>query len=148
MASMSDALEILVGDYIFRAQTFTQPTVMAVALLSAVADDDDTGNFDAETGTEVSVTPDYGYLRKDHPQAGGTNWGQTTGTISNATAITFATASGGAWTGPLLGIALCGSASRTTGPMYFHGALTDQTKTIGDGDTANFAIGAITIAFA
>ena len=146
MAEMSDLVEDQLVLHFFRTGNATAITVMAVALLTTAADDDDTAVFTTQTGVEVS-NAGTAYARVDRPPLDA-NWTATAGgdgQTDNAAAITFAVAT--ASFGTVTAIALCSSATYDTGSMYFHTAV-DTSKAIGTDDTAEFAIGAITVTFA
>jgi len=144
MTGMSDYLEDALVGHLFRTTDYTSPSVMAVALLTAVANDDDTGTFSASTGTEVANAG--AYARQDRPPLDA-NWAATSsgnGQTSNVAAITFPTATA-SW-GTVVGIGLCDSDTYDAGNLLFHAPL-DTPKLIDNGDTAEFAAGAITITF-
>ena len=58
MAEMSDYLEDELVEHIFRTASFTKPTVLAIALLTTAADDDDTGQFSTSTGVASPAPTD------------------------------------------------------------------------------------------
>jgi len=145
MSEMSDFLEDELVKHLFRTGSFTKPTVMAIALLTTAADDDDSGVFSGATGVEV--TNANAYARQDEPPLDA-NWTATAGgdgQTDNVSAITFPQATG-SW-GTVVAMAFVSSATFDTGSMYFHSTVT-TSRTIDNGDTAEFAIGAITITFA
>ena len=141
MAAMSDYLEVELRKHIFRTGSFTKPTVLAVALCTAATTDASTG------ATITEVANSFGYARQTlNPlDANWTGASSTNGLTDNASAITF-TASGGSW-GTVTHIAICDSATHGAGNVLFHGALT-SSKTIADGDSLTFAIGALDITLA
>ena len=142
---MSDFLEDELIKHLFRTGTFAKPTVMAVALLTTAADDNDTAIFTAVTGVEV--TNAGAYARQDRAPLDA-NWSATAagdGQTDNVAAITFPAATA-SW-GTVLAIGLCSSATHNTGDLYFHSAV-DTSRAIDNGDTAEFAIGAITVTLA
>ena len=131
MSAASDYLENQLIDHIFRAGTFTKPTVLAIGLFTAAPSD-------AGGGTEVSGGS-YARVQRDPSD---TNWtatqGGTTGASSgtsghtdNAAAITFPapTANWGLVTHWGLFDATSG------GNLLLWGALT-ISKTINNGDPA------------
>lgn len=145
---MSNYLENKALDYIFRSQTFTQPTTICVALLTSAASDTSTG----ATISEASYT---GYAR-GQLNAGYANWkgtgGEvtntgstgTSGTTSNASIITIGSA---ATSGPttVVGYALVDSCTIGAGNVLFYASLT-ANKTINNGDPApSFAVDALTV---
>lgn len=145
MSEMSDWLEDEVVKHIFRTGSFTKPTVLAFALLTLAADDDDTGQFTTGTGTEV--TNAGAYARVDRPPLDA-NWTATAGgdgQTDNAAAITYTTATGN-W-GTVAAIGITDSVTHDAGNLLFHSAV-DTSKAVNTDDTAEFAIGAVTVTFA
>jgi len=155
MSEMSDFTEDELVKHFFRTGSAAAASVMAVALLTLAASDADDGTF-ADTGTEV--TNAGGYERANNANTGGgasnttdpldANWTATAGgdgQTDNASAITFGTATGN-W-GTVAAIALCNNATWGAGEVYFHTAV-DTSKAVNTDDTAEFAIGALTITFA
>jgi hypothetical protein len=145
MANASDYLEDQLVTHIFRTGTFTKPTVLAVALLTTLADDDDTGQFTTSTGVEVTSAGAYAREARNPLDA---NWTATSGgdgQTDNAAAITFAMATAN-W-GTIVGIGITDNATHDAGNLLFHAAVT-ASKAINTSDTAEFAIGAITVTFA
>lgn len=138
MSSMSDALEVELRKHIFRTGSFTKPTDLYICLCTSAPSD-------SSTGSTIVEPSGNGYARQNLAPSD-SNWtgsSSTTGVTSNASAVTF-TASGGSW-GTITHFAICSASS--AGTLYFHSALT-ASKTIGDGDTLTFPIGAITCTFA
>lgn len=145
MSEMSDYLEDELVKHIFRTGSFTKPTVLAICLLTTAADDDDTGIFTASTGVEV--TNANAYARIDRPPLDA-NWTATAGgdgQTDNAAAITYSQATG-SW-GTVTAMAITSSATHNAGNMYFHSTVT-TSRAIDNGDTAEFAAGAITCTLA
>lgn len=145
MSELSNYSEDQLVAHFFRTATFTKPTVMAVALLTTASVDADTAQF--TVGTGVEVTNAGAYARVDRPPLDA-NWTATAGgdgQTDNAAAITFTTATGN-W-GTVAAMAICSSATYDTGEQYFHSPV-DTAKAINTDDTAEFAIGAITVTFA
>jgi hypothetical protein len=145
MSEMSDFTEDDLVKHFFRTGNATAVTVMAIALLTTAADDDDTAQFSTQTGVEVANSG--AYARVDRPPLDA-NWTATAGgdgQTDNAAAITFTTATGN-W-GTVVAIAMCDSATYDTGNVYFHTTV-DTSKAINTDDTAEFAAGAITVTFA
>lgn len=145
---MSNWLENKAVDYIFRVQSFVQPSTLCVALATSAPSDTTTG----ATLAEASYT---GYAR-GQLDASYSNWkgtgGETTnttssgvnGTISNASAITIGSA---ATSGPTVvtHYAILDSCTVGAGNILFYATLT-ASKTINNGDPApQFAIDALTI---
>lgn len=123
--SKSDFLENKLLDHQLGKTAYTMPTVY-VGLFTAAPSD--TGG-----GTEVTGGS---YARKS---TAGTDWNAASGgSSSNANAITFVTASA-SW-GTVTHFGLFDAAS--AGNLLRWNALT-ASKTIGSGDTASFAAGAL-----
>lgn len=144
MSEMSDYLEDELVKHIFRTGSFTKPPELSLALLTTSAVDGDTGQFTTGTGVEVSG----GSYARELRNPLDANWTATAagdGQTDNAAAITFTTATA-SW-GTINGMAICDSGTIDAGNMLFHTPLT-AAKAVGDGDTAEFAIGAVTITFA
>ena len=142
---MSDFLEDELVKHIFRTGSFTKPTVLAFALLTTAAVDGDTGTF--TSGTGVEVTNANAYARQDRPPLDA-NWTATAGgdgETDNAAAITYPQATG-SW-GTVAAAAICSSTTHDSGDMYLHGTVT-TSKAIDNGDTAEFATGAVTVTLA
>jgi len=123
--SKTDYCENKVLDHINGKSSFTMPTAY-VALFTAAPSD-------AGGGTEVSGGS---YARV--ATSGATWTAASAGATSNAAAVTFPTASA-SW-GTVTHYALFDASS--SGNMLRWAALT-ASKTIGSGDTASFAIGAL-----
>jgi len=129
--SKSNYLENEILDHVLGGADYTRPATVYVALFTSNPNDD-------ASGTEVSGT---NYARKDVTN-NATNWPAASGgSKSNGTAITFAQAGSGGW-GTVTHFAIFDAV--TGGNMLYHGALT-TSKSVEEGDTAEFAIGAITI---
>lgn len=124
MGSFSNFWEDEILDHVFGKGAYTPPTIY-VGLSTADPTED---------GSELAEPSGDGYARVT---TAGSDWDASSGgATANATAIEFpeATAS---W-GTLTHFALFDAASG--GNMLAHGAL-DDSKAIGSGDTARFAIG-------
>lgn len=119
----------------FRGETFTPPTTMCVALLTATPNKQTTG----ATASEVS---DPGYVRAELPPAG-TNWkgtgGETTQTASTGTTattsnipeLTFGTTPSTTYT--VTHFAVFDSCVTGFGNMIFYGQLAQSKKAVPDG---------------
>lgn len=131
MAALSDHAENLLLNFLMTSGTATRPTAWYIGLFTAAPND-------AGGGTEVSGN---GYSRQavSWDTASGTG-----GTTSNSTAETF-TASGGNW-GTITHIGIFDASS--AGNLLWHGAISGSGKTINDGDSLEFAIGAIDLTIA
>jgi hypothetical protein len=123
--SFSDYLENAVLDHVFRNVALTSPVAVYVALYTAAPSD-------AGGGTEVSGN---GYARVE-----ATFGAASGGEIANSSAVTFDPATG-SW-GEITHYAIFDAA--TGGNMLNHGAL-GTPKTIDAEDTADFAVGVLTV---
>ena len=126
MSAMTNYLELKVLDHVLGTAAFTMPTNVYLALFTAVADGE------AGTVTEVSGN---GYARQACAFGAAAS-----GLASNSAQETF-TASGGNW-GTITHFGLYDAL--TTGNLLIYGAL-DASRTINDGDTLTFAVGAVDI---
>lgn len=127
---MSDYLRGQVLTHIFRTNSFTKPTTLAVALLTTGAVAGDTGQFTTGTGNEVPNSGSYARQTLDPDDA---NWSSiSSGATHNLADITFPTASG-SW-GTIVAIAITDSATYDAGNMLFYGTLS-VSKTVTSGDT-------------
>ena len=125
--SFSDYLENKLLDHVFKNTAFTQPANIYVALFTTAPND--TGG-----GTEVSGN---GYARVLH-----NSWDvAAVGATENTGVVTFPQASGGNW-GTVTHVGLFDAS--TVGNMLAWGTLS-VSKAVNDGDTAEFADGAIDI---
>ncbi len=130
MGSFSNYLENKVLDHVVGKTSFTMPTAY-VALCIATPDD-------TSTGSTITEPSGGSYARI---ATAGSDWNASSGgSITNANAVTFATATGdwGAITHFVLVDAL------TTGNVLCWGALS-VTKTILNGDTAKFNASGLTV---
>lgn len=145
MSDLSNFSEDELIKHFLRTGSFTKPSVLAIALLTTAAVDGDTGEFSSGTGVEVPSAGAYARQARNPSDANWTATDSGDGQSDNAAAITYpeATAS---W-GTIVAIAICSSATFDVGSMYFH-TLVGTNRTIDSGDTAEFAVGAITITFA
>lgn len=121
MGGFSNYLENRILDHIFGKDSYTPPTIY-VALSTAEPLDDASG---------VAEPSGDGYTRVETSAA---DWNASSGgSVSNAAAITFPTASG-SW-GTITHFALFDAAAGAN--MLAHGPLS-QPKAIGNSDTAKF----------
>lgn len=130
MSALSDWAEKAVLDWLMGGATPTRPSARYVALYTAAPSD-------SGGGTEVSGS---GYSRQAATFDAASSPG---GTTSNSAAVSF-TASGGSW-GTITHMGIFDASSG--GNLIWHGALT-ASKTIGDGDTLEFATGNIDLTIA
>lgn len=130
MSALSDHAENLILNFLMTSGTATRPTAWYVALYT-VAPSDSGG------GTEVSGN---GYSRQTVAWDTATGTG---GTTDNTGAVSF-TATGGNF-GTIVAIGIHDASSG--GNLLWHGALS-ANKTVNDGDTLEFAAGAIDLTIA
>ncbi|MBA7491906.1 hypothetical protein ES702_02454 [subsurface metagenome] len=123
---VSDYLANKLLDHIFKTAEYTVPTNIYVALATATIGDSDTGSTITEPGEN--------YARKGHDAYDAA----AAGASENTGAITFVTATA-SW-GTVTDVALVDGL--TLGNILFYAAL-DTSKAIGNGDTAQFADGAL-----
>lgn len=131
--SFSDYLELKVLDEVFGATAFTAPATVYIGLWTSALSDSATGSAAGEVSggayARVSVTNNK------------TNWTTASaGALSNATVVTFPAATASWGTVTHVGIA----DAATAGNMLAWADLT-TSKTIGSGDTAQFAVGDIDV---
>lgn len=142
--AMTDYLENVLADHIFRTTSYTKPTVLAVALFTAAPGE--TGGGTEVTGgsyARVSNNPLNANWNGTHGTTTGASSG-TGGVVSNAGTLTFPAPSAN-W-GVVTHHALFDAASG--GNMLIYGALT-VSKTINNGDPApSFAATALAYTFA
>lgn len=128
-------------DYIMRAQAYTAPTTVYIALETAAGTSAGCGTEETGTGyARVAVTSSLTNWAGTQAAASTAVSSGTTGTTSNNAAITFGspTASWGTVTG------FCVMDASTAGNLLWRANLT-TSKTINSGDAApSFAISALT----
>jgi len=139
MAAMNDYLRVKVQDYIFRSQSFTQPTTLYVALCTTTPIHSDTGTqiYTGSGGTGVEVTG--GNYARQSVACGTGSWGDSTGVITNTNAITWSSVT---WTATVTGLAIVDAS--TNGNILFQGALT-SSKSVTSGDTFTINASALSI---
>lgn len=130
MASLSNAAEKLLLDWLMTTGTAARPTAWHLGVFTAAPSD-------AGGGTEIVGN---GYARETVAFAAATSGA---GTTANTGAASF-TAAGGDW-GVCTHVAIFTAA--TGGTMLWHGAMT-TSRTIADTDTLDFAIGEIDLTMA
>jgi hypothetical protein len=146
MSEMSDYLEGALVDHIFRNISFAKPTVLAFALLTTAADDANTGVFTAATpGVEVANASGYSRVAHNPSTSNWTAVSAGDGQTDNGSAITYTQATG-SW-GTVTAMAICSATAYNTGNMLFHSTVT-TSRAIDNGDTAEFATGAVTVTLA
>jgi hypothetical protein len=133
MGSKSDYLENALLDHVLGGGDYTRPATVYIGLWTSALDD----TSDGSTAGEVSG----GSYARVAVTNNATNWpAAASGAKSNGTAITFPQASAD-W-GTVTHFAILDAA--TLGNILYWGALTNS-KTIQNGDTAEFAIGDLDI---
>jgi len=123
----SDYLANKLLDHIFKTGEYSVPTNIYVALADTTIADD-------TTGTTISEPAGGAYARKQHEAYDAA----VAGASENTGAITFVTATA-SW-GTVTDVALIDAA--TAGNILFYATL-DDSKAIGNGDTAKFNDGAL-----
>lgn len=141
MAALSDYLENKIIDYVLRAQAFTAPATVYVALFTANPSDTG-GGTEVSGGSYARVSVSSSLANWAGTQSAGSTTASTGtgGTTSNNGAITFAapTANWGTITG--MGV----FDASTSGNLLFYSALTTN-KTVNNGDAApSFAAATLT----
>jgi hypothetical protein len=141
MAAMSDYLENKLIDQIFRAQAYTFPGTLYVALLTA-APTDAGGGTEVSGGAYARVAVTNSLANWAGTQGAGTTVASTgtTATTSNNGVITFPTPSATWGTVVAFGI----YDASTAGNLLFYGTLT-TSKTINIGDTVTFPAASLSI---
>lgn len=130
MSALSDYSEKLILDWLMTTGSATRPTAWYIGLFTAAPSD-------SGGGTEVSGN---GYSRQSVTFAAATSPG---GTTDNTGSVSF-TASGGNW-GSITHIGIFDAS--TSGNLLWHGSLS-SSKTVNDGDTLQFAAGAVDLTLA
>lgn len=145
MTAFSNYLEEQLIKHIFRTDSYTKPTVLAVGLCLVSPDENDTGQLSLGTGQEVANS--YSYSRQVLNPSNA-NWSDpsagTQGQTTNSTAITF-TADGGNW-GTVTSFFIADNASYDSGNILFYGDLS-ESRTINDRVSFTISIGSLGITF-
>ena len=133
MAAMSDYLENKIIDWLFRAQTFSPPATLYVALFTTGDNDADSSKVEVSGGSyaRVAVTPSLANFAGTQSAGSTTASSGTGGTTSNNNAITFPAPTGN-W-GSIVGVGVYDAS--TSGNLLFYGAL-GTNKTVNNGDPA------------
>jgi hypothetical protein len=138
MSGVSDYLENKILDYIFRSQTFTQPTTLSVALCTSAPTDASTGATIVEasyTGyARAAANASYSGWKGSNAEVTNIPSAGTAAQTKNAGILTFGTAPS---SGPTVvtHVAVLDSASIGAGNVLFYTTLTNP-KTINSGDPA------------
>jgi hypothetical protein len=138
MGSFSDYLEKKLIDHTFGTAAYTAATSLYIALSTKTLTDTADG---AALNGEVGTGATKGYARKKCKTWDASS--ATGGDTENTQVVTFATATA-SW-GTVKTFAICDKL--TKGNVIAYGTLT-TSKTIGVGDTAKFATGAIDVTLA
>lgn len=139
---MSDWLENKICDFLMRAQTWTAPTGLYVALFTA-APTDAGGGTEVTGGSyaRVNLAPSLANWAGTQSAGSTTASTGTGGTTSNNAAITFPAPTAN-W-GSIVAFGVFDAS--TAGNLIWYGTLS-VSKTVNNGDAApSFAIGALTI---
>ena len=158
MASLSDHLESGLLHHLFRGESFSKPTNIAVALCSGVPQESDTGSTMPEMPTGIDgVTTGYARINLGNPSSlGDGKWSYSSddhavgsGVIKNASAFMFDEGDGSAalvdW-GWVSGIAIVDSGEYGTGNMLMYAELSNP-RIIYTGDTVKFDTSTLQISF-
>jgi hypothetical protein len=134
MANASDYLEEQIYNHIFRDDTFSKPTNIAIGLTSDVPTDD---------GTFTELPDNNGYARYASV-SGNARWAEinVAGSGSNAVDFEFAAATGD-W-GMVSGVIITDDPTYGGGNLLLHGALTNP-RNVQSGDTFKFSTGNLDI---
>lgn len=145
MAAMSDYLENKLIDFLLRAQAYTAPATVYVALFTA-APSDSGGGTEVAGGSYARVAVTSSLANWAGTQSAGSTSASsgTGGATSNNGAITFPSPTANWGVVTHMGI----FDASTAGNLLFHGALT-TSKTINSGDAApSYAAAALGLTFA
>lgn len=142
MASMSNYLENKIIDWLLRGQSFSPPSTLYVALLTATP-------TDASTGSTITEVSGGNYARQSIASLA-TNWKSTQGDTSSASSGTGGTTSnvnaiswtGVTWSGTVTSIAICDAL--TSGNVLFWGDVTTP-QTVASGNSVTLAVGDLSI---
>lgn len=140
MSAMSDYLENIITDHLFRTRTFAKPTTIGIALYTVAPGD--TGGGTEVTGNNYSratFTPGDTQWNGTHGNTTGNSSG-TGGLSSNAVVLSFPTPSA-SW-GNVVGWGLFDAGA--AGNLLIYNTLS-VAKTINQGDTVQFAAGTIQV---
>jgi hypothetical protein len=133
MGSFSDYAEGKILDHLFRTTTYSQPATLYIGLATAF-----TG--DSSTGSSGMTEANYTSYARVACNPGDSNWDRSAGVVSNHSAITFPTCTGGSNTVTHVFIA----DASTNGNIIGWTALS-VSKTITTNDVPSFAAAALTI---
>lgn len=138
---MSDYLENKIADHLFRTTTYSQPATLYMALNTSACSDSSSGTeVSGGSYARVALNPGNSNWKGTHGTTTGASSG-TGGTVTNASAITFAAPTGN-W-GTVTHVRI--NDSSTSGNDLFCIALTNS-KTVNNGDAApSFPIDALSI---
>jgi hypothetical protein len=142
---MSNYLENKLVDHIFRAQAFTAPATLYIALYTALPSDTGGGTEVSPTGTNYArATVTSSLANWAATQGGASASSGTGGQTSNSNAIVFAAPGGTAW-GSIVGFGIFDSL--TSGNLLLWGSL-GTPKTVNANDAApQFNAAQLTVTF-
>ena len=142
--AFSDYVENKIVDLLVRGQAFTAPATIYVGLSTAACSDSGFGTEVANSNnySRVSVTASLANFAGTQSAGSTTASSGTGGQTSNNGAINFPTPSG-SW-GTVTHWFLADSGTHNAGNLLICDDLT-VSKTINNGDTVSFAIGALTV---
>lgn len=140
-AVMSDYLENKIADHLFRTTTYSQPSTLYMALNTAACSDSSSGTeVSGGSYARVALNPSNSNWKGTHGTTSGASSG-TGGTVTNASAITFASPTAN-W-GTITHVRITDAS--TSGNDLFCIALTNS-KTVNNGDAApSFPIDALSV---
>lgn len=146
LASLSNYLENKLIDHLLRTTTFSQPSVIAIALCTSAPTRSD-------NGSTIDEVPDANGYARQTLNPSNSNWAATqggtsgassgtSGQTSNAIDVEFDAATGN-W-GTVSHIAVCDSATWGAGNLLFYGELPSPLAIEG-GDQATVDAGTLTL---
>ena len=144
-SEMSNYLEDQFVAHVFRTGTFTKPAALGVGLWGAAAPT----LTDASTGATAGESTVGSYARVSRAPLDA-NWDATVGGdghTSNTAALTFPTASANWNNQPCQDVGIADSITAGAGNLLLYSPLA-VSKTVNNGDTAEFAAGALDVTFA
>lgn len=139
--SASNYLEEQVLNHVFRTDTFSKPSTIALALLTTGPADTDTGTFTSGTGVEVTNANNYARVSLTQADASWTD-PDGVGQVANVSDISFNVTTG-SW-GTVTSVAIVTSATYDAGEVLFYGNL-DTPATFLIGNQPYFSSGNIVI---
>lgn len=153
MAALSDYLESGLLHHIFRGQSFSKPTEIAIALTSGVPQDSNTGGTIPEVPSGINGSgTGYARINMFSPSSSGNSlWSYSTadhtagsGVIKNSSSLVFPTALVD-W-GWVSGVAIVDDSRQGSGNLLMHAQL-DNPRIIYMGDSVKFDMETLQISF-